>query len=250
MGDSDYLFAFSKRDYGIFLKDGVPEKKLYILSHPLARENREFFKKVFFDKLKKEKKSGKITLLLLPNIEIGFRRSDYSLIPREERYKKWKEIATLVSENLPNWKILIKPHPDLKGINKIKGLFKFISGDISVADPKEPVDKFIEMADIIIGLPLSSSTTLFTASLQCPQKPIISLDFLHEVMGDYYREFNGIDYVENAEKFLRVLKLIKDNKYRRVNYAGNQKEKNPKEFGNTVELLEYLLQNKVNLIKE
>ncbi len=241
MGDSDCLITFSKRDYDVFLKDGVPPEKLYILAHPLARKNREFFEKVFFNKPKKEKKSSKVVLLLFPIEEIGFRRKDYSLIRGEERYKKWKEIAILIFKNLPDWKIIVKPHPDLKDINEIKSLFSFNSGDIEVVDPKEQVDKFIEIADIIVGLPLSSSTTLFTASLQCPEKPILSLDFLQEVFGDYYKNFEGIEYIDNKDNFVNILQLIRDNKYQKKYQKPEKRKLNEKEFPNTVAMIESLL---------
>ncbi len=240
MGGSDYVSVFSQFFYNI-LKKEISEEKLYILGHPLARETRRFFEKVFFNKSKKEKKSGNVALLLLPNVEIGFRRKDYSLIRKEERNKKWEEIAILTSRNLPDWKIIVKPHPDLKDLNKIKNLFISSKGSIEIVNPKEQVDKFIEIADIIIGLPLSSSSALFTASLQCPGKPILSLDLLHEVIGDYYQNFDGIEYIDNEEKLSATLKLIKNNKY---SAKAAQKEKKPKEFQNTVELLEYLYKKK------
>ncbi len=247
MGDSDYLIVFSKKYYDVFLKDGVPPEKLYILAHPLARKNREFFEKVFFNKSKKEKKTGNVVLLLFPIEEIGFRRKDYSLIREEERYKKWKEIAILISKNLPDWKIIVKPHPDLENMNKIKSLFSFNPGNIEIVDSKEQVDKFIEMADIIIGLPLSSSTTIFTASLQCPEKPILSLDFLQEVFGDYYKNFEGIEYIDNEQDFIKVLELVRSKKYKKEIPKNKLGKMAKNEFSDTVEMFENLFSKKYQL---
>jgi len=105
--------------------------------------------------------------------------------------------------------------------------------------PREPADKYIEMARVIVGLPLSASTTLFTASLQCPQKPILSLDFEKELLGDYYKNFEGIEYIDNEKDFLRILELIRDNKYYKKNYRTKLKADS---FSNATELLEHLVQ--------
>jgi len=239
MRDADYQIAFSKRDYDIFLKDGVPAKKLWILSHPLIRKTREFFEKVYFNRLKRHKKDAKIVSLMLET-SIGFKRKDYSLISREEREKIWIEIIKLTSQILPGWKIYIKPHPDTKNFDEIKESFESISNNIEVVNPQEPADKYIEIGDIIIGLPLSASTTLFTAFLQRPEKPIISLDFHQELLGDVYKDFNGVEYIDNKEKFIKILKLIQDNKYPKKYQENKERKIKGKEFSNTVELLEYL----------
>ena len=47
MRDSDHQIVFSKRDYNIYLKDGVPAEKLYILSHPLNRKTIPFQAGIF-----------------------------------------------------------------------------------------------------------------------------------------------------------------------------------------------------------
>ena len=98
-------------------------------------------------------------------------------------------------------------------------------------DSRDSADKYIETGDIIVGLPLSASTVLFTASLQCPEKPIISLDFHRELLGDYYRDFEGVEYVDSEEDLIKLLEKIRDKKY--------QKKQNLKKEGflNTVELI-------------
>ncbi len=236
MRDADYQTVFSKRDYDIFLRDGVPAKKLYILSHPLAR-NKEFFERIYLNKLKKYKENAKIVSLMLPiDTEIGFRKNDYSLIPTEEREKNWIATVKLISEMLSGWKIYIKPHPGTKDINKIKGSLETISKNIKVVNPQEPADKYIAIADVIIELPLSASTALFTASLQRPEKPILSLDFLHEFLGDYYKDFEGIEYVDTEEKFINILESIRDNKYQKKPKTKLESEG----FSNIIELLKHL----------
>ncbi len=244
MRDADYQIVFSKRYYDIYLKDGVPAEKLYILSHPLARKTREFFEKVYFNKTSKYRKENNIAALMLPSNKPGFRKKSYSLISKEEREKNWLETIKLISKIFLGWKIYIKPHPDTKNINKIKESLELISKNVKVVNPQESADKYIEIADVIVGLPLSASTTLFTASLQCPEKPIISLDFHQELLGDYYQDFEGIEYIDSKEKLINVLESIRDNKYQKEYQKNKEKKIKGKEFSNTVELLEYLFNKK------
>jgi len=247
MRDADYQIVFSKRDYDTFLKAGVPAEKLYILPHPLARETKEFFEKIYFKRLKKHKKDREVVALMLPTEgEFGFRRKNCSLISKEEREENWTETIKLINETLSEWKIFIKPHPDTKNINKVKERLESISKNIEVVNPQESADKYIEIADVIIGLPLSASTTLFTASLQCPQKPIISLDFHHELLGDVYKNFEGVEYINSEKNFINILESIRDNKYQKKYQEKKGKKLEPKEFSNTLEMLKYLFHKKKN----
>lgn len=240
MRDADYQIVFSKRDRNIFIKEGVPAEKLYILSHPLAR-NKDFFERTYLNKFKKNRENVKIASLMLPGeIEFGFKKNNYSLIAPAEREKNWMQSIKLIAQILPGWKIYIKPHPDTKNLNRLKKNFELISKNIKVGNPQELADKYIEISNAIIGLPLSASTVLFTASLQCPTKPIISLDFYHELLGDYYRDFDGIEYIDNEDKFVKTLELIRDNKYQKK----PQVKQKPQRFSNTVELLECFLNKK------
>ena len=204
------------------------------------RETRAFFEKAFFrEKLKTANIDKKIITLMLPAENIGFRRKDLSLISEREREEERKKIIFQIVTILKGWKVYIKPHPETKQVDRIKKFFESISGNIKVVDPREPADKYIEMARVIVGLPLSASTTLFTASLQCPQKPILSLDFEKELLGDYYKNFEGIEYIDNEKDFLRILELIRDNKYYKKNYRTKLKADS---FSNATELLEHLVQ--------
>jgi len=244
--DADYQIVFSKRDYEIYLNDGVENNKLYILPHPLIRQKtRRFLMQEYFKKYQNKKRKNKIATLMLPEETlIGFRKENYSLISHEERNQEWKEIIKLIIENLPDWKIYIKPHPSTKNISQIKKEFESISKNINVVDPEEPADKYIELGSIVIGMPLAISTTLFTASLQHPEKPIISLDFKNELWGDFYEKFEGIEHINNREKFVKILKLIKDNKCckeRKKSFALRKKE-----FPNTLEMINNLYNLKVD----
>ena len=234
--DADYSVVFSKRDYDLCIKDGVPAKKLFILNHPLIRENtKKFFEKTYFsNSLNKQKKYSKILTVMLPAERIGFKRSDYSLIPEKKTQENKVRIVTLVADILKGWKIFIKPYPYALDISEIKKIFEPISNWATVVEPLEPADKYIKMSDVILGVP-PASTTLFTASLRSPKKIVLSLDLNNEFLGDIYKNFNGIKYINSEEKFIEVLNLISNNKY----YQKSDIEKDST-FSDTNELLNYI----------
>ena len=233
--DADYVTVFSERDYDLYLKDDIPKKKLCILSHPLEGKTRNMFEKIYFLSSQKEKNKTSTLTLLLPAEEIGFRKADLSLIPKEEMQKMRKEIVKLLNYILNGWKIIIKPHPDTQNIHESRRIFEAISDQITVVDPSEPVDTYITAADVIVGIP-PASTALFTASLQCPAKPILSLDFHRELMGDDFQDFEGIEYIASEEHLVRVLQSVKNNSYQRK----QKKKLERKGFASAVELIEHL----------
>lgn len=237
MRDTDYRIVFSRRDHDVHAKAGVPLKKLYILSHPLKRDTRDFFKKKLFNK-NNHKNTSKIVTLLTAAAKLGFRREDDSLIPEKERFEINMKIVNLISEVLKDWKIYIKPHPLVEDFNELKKASRSISSSIKVVDPLEPIDKYIKMSRVIIGLPLSISTALYSASLLFPEKAILSLDFNKELAGDFYKGFKGVDYIDDENKLIQTLELIKRNKFH-----GEVEKEDPriKRFSNLVELLNSLV---------
>lgn len=237
MRAADYQLALNERDYKTYLKEGVPSKKLYILPHPLSGTARSFFEKAFLPPSSNSKKGEKIAVLLLPEVKIGFRKADSSLIPNDEKMNDWIKTITLINQILKGWKIYIKPHPDIKSVKTIKLAAEAISKNIEVVDPQEPADKYIWLADIIIGLPVSASTVLFTASLQCPEKPLISLDFHQEILGDYYKDFDGVEYITDKQELMSVLESIRNKKFKK---AAAAKPKTSKELSSLIEVIEYV----------
>jgi hypothetical protein len=244
MRDSDYQVVFSKKDYNVFLEEGVPREKLIILSHPLAREAKKFFDKAYFDKYKKQQKS--LCVMVPEDTALGFVKSNQSIIiNKRDRWRNHVDIIKTIIKIFPDWKIYAKIHPDTKNFEELRGNLNKISKNIEIIDPREPIDKYIEISDAVIGLPLSASTAIFTASLQCPEKPIISLDFHKEILGDYYKNFSGIEYIDNKDLLINVLGLIKDGRYKKNNK--NKKQKG--DFPNFLNLLEYLLKNRETINK-
>ncbi|MDO8486442.1 MAG: hypothetical protein Q7S77_01985 [Candidatus Staskawiczbacteria bacterium] len=232
--DADYSAVFSERDYDLSLKDGVKQKKLFILGHPLEHAlTRNFFKKSYFFN-NQYKEAGKIATIMWPGESLEFSAQDYSLISEKQVFQSRLKIVQLIVEKLSDWRIVIKPHPSVKDVASIEKLLDGISKNISVVEPSEPADKYIEMSKLIIGLPLPS-TTLFTASLQHPSKIIMSLNLNQAFLGDAYEKFSGIEYIDEESEFARTLELIRDNKYNKKPSTSSNSR-----FSGINELLDYI----------
>lgn len=239
MRDADYQAVFNEQQHEFYKQAGVPEKKLLILPHPLITGKKIFdnFLSLPFQTEIKEKQ--KTILVLLPgDIETTFRKN-LSLISSERRISNWKKIFQVIQSILPDRKIIISTHPATKNVEVLKHELESISPKIKMLELNGPVEEHMKTAEIIIGLPPSLSTLLFAVSLQYPKKPIISLDPQRELMGDYYKNFPGIDYIVNSTDLKEKLKLIKSDKYRkqktRLTEGG---------FKNTIELIQYALGEK------
>jgi len=239
MKSANFLIVFSKRDYALYHKDGVPKRKLFILPHPLTTKTRAFFKRFLLP----QKKNKKIITIML-EMQIGIRKKDLSLIDKKEIKETRLKAVHLINQVLKDYKIFIKPHPNIsiKYLKDLKKDFGSIS-NIIIVNPVEPADKYIELSRIIIGVP-PDSTTLFTASLQNPNKPIISLDFNHELLGDSYKNFKGVEYIDDWQEFKHILKLIKSNKYKKEKILRKEEK-----FSGSVELIEHIYQKAERLKK-
>ncbi len=254
---ADYQVVFSQRDYEIHLKDAIPREKLLILSHPYLRN------KKIFNLLSPARRSGKkeksVAVMVPSDIKVGFRKRDFSPIPMLKRKKEWRELISIIQQHLPDWKIYLKPHPATKNPSDLQRVFIKVSNTV-LLDPQTPAEISMANADLIVGLPLSTSTTLFTASLRWPQTPIISLDTEEEFLGNYYKDFPGIDYVTSKTELEEKLKLIHSGKPARLNgvsRSGGYKKQSPplnpptggggltrEGFKNSIELTQYVLQEK------
>lgn len=243
MRDSSFQTVFSKKDYDIFLKDGVPIEKLYIVSHPFLGKSRKFFEAAFWKKFKKEDESRKAITVLLPEDKIGFKREANSLIPEKEVFNARRKILDLIINILDDWTIYLKPHPDIIDVQKFLSPFAGANKNIRIADKADPLDKYIEISDVILELPLAAGTALFSASLQCPEKPVISLDPHQEILGDYYKETSGIEYIDNLDKLAILLRQIKSSEYQKdiKNKIENETENI---FSDIAEFLHFLLSEK------
>ncbi len=232
--DADYSAVFSKRDYDLCVKDGVSPEKLFILKHPLGREKtKKFFERTYFSE--NGKKENKKTMTIMWSDEkIGFKNKDYSLISERELRESRVRIVKLISENLVDWKIFIKPHPAVKNISEVKDFFSQVPDNIVIVEPSEPADKYIEMSKVVVGFP-PPSTTIFSASKQDPEKIVLSLNLNNEFLGDSYKNFEGIDYIDTEDKLICALDSICHGTYER-----NKKDTSHFDFLDAGKLIEYI----------
>ncbi len=241
---ADYQVILSKRDYEIHSKDGIQKEKLLILAHPFTRN------KKIFNLLSPARRSGKkeksVAVMVPSDIKVGFRKKDFSPIPMIQRKKEWRELVNLIQQSLPDWKIQLKPHPATRNPDGLQRIFIKVP-NTTLVDHQSPAETSMAKADAVIGLPLSTSTTLATAALRWPSLPIISLDTEEELLGDYYKDFPGIDYVTTKDELEKKLKLIASGKYEKSfsppaptipsGPAGGLTEEG---FKNIIELIQYV----------
>lgn len=246
--DADYSAVFSKRDYDLCVKEGVNPEKLFVIGHPLEHKaTKEFFEKTYFSQNREKPtqtrqrggneaggENSRTLTIMWPDEKIGFKKGDYSLISGKEIQENRKKIVKLISEKLVDWKIFIKPHPAVRNTSEIKEFLGQVPNNVSIIEPSEPADKYIEMSSVIVGVP-PPSTTLFTASKQNPKKIILSLNLNNEFLGDVYKNFDGIEYIDNEKRLIATLNLIKDDKYYKKHGADSNSD-----FSDTDELLNYL----------
>lgn len=239
----DYIIGSSKNEYNFFIEEGLPEEKIYILKHPLCREStRKFFEQAyFFNSRRKYKTDTKTLTLLFPAGKIGFRRSDYSIISEEEIQKNIIKIITLITKALKGWRVFIKPHPNIPIDKELEKTLKSISNQIKITNPSDPIDKYIEISDVIVAS-AESSTATFIAHLHNPKKTILTVDFLGQFLGDFFKDFMGIEYIDNKEKLIKTLELIKKDRYKIKPYKKIDKFEK-KEFRDAVEMVNLLVKN-------
>lgn len=217
--DADYAAVFSKRDYDVCLKDGVKREKVFVIGHPLDRPAaREFFERAYFTQ-KGEREESKTLTIMWPDEVIGFQNDTHALIPEEEMRERRARVVALIAAKLADWKIFIKPHPAVKNAEVVRESLGSLPPHVSVVHPAEPADVYIARSSVIVGMP-PPSTTLFTASRQSPEKIVLSLNLCNEFLGDSYKDFEGIEYVDSEERLARMLDAIRSGTYRKKEESG------------------------------
>jgi len=214
--DSDLNLVPSSQAFRSHTNSGVPRKKLAILAHPLTRLPHDlFFGSVEARASAEPIFDGKNILVLMTSMPVGFRSKDLSLISHEERRKTRLEIIRLLRQVFPDWRILIKPHPDCVRIEAVEQYFSAVRDHLTIMPPFMPVEPLLKHSDIILDLPLSVTTTLYTAACAYPNKPVISANVTREFYGDYYRDFPEVDYVESMPELGTLLQRIKNGTFRK-----------------------------------
>jgi len=213
-GGADYYVVNLKMDCEALTCEGVPKEKLLLIDHPLAGPSRVLFEKIYFTHARRAKNIGKKKATIIwPYDEVGFRDDTHALISESVIKETNKKIVLTTLNILRGWKIIVKAHPARPDASRIKNIFKKYA-NIEVVNPLDPIDEYIETSDIIIG-PSPVSTTLYTASLQCPQKPILSIDLHKLLLGDSFRHIKGIDYIDKEKEFMAALISIRDGAYQK-----------------------------------
>lgn len=205
--DIDFIVVFSEQEAELERKIGRPEKAIKILPHPLQRNAKKIFEKVYgISKIKgKIKKENDAVTIMIDVDTFGHRKEDLSLISEDSYLKNRLSVINLLIKMLPSWRIFIKPHPMSSDayINFINKYYAKNSKRLSIVNPKEPADKYIERSNIIIGFP-PPSTTLFTSML-LSNKLVVYIDLFHELMGDAFDGYKNIKY---ADSYTTLKKII------------------------------------------
>lgn len=237
--DSDYCVVFSYREYQSYVTSGLPEKKILILSHPLVRVPELFTMITYDSSMSKSKKQNQKTLtIMLPSENISFKKADHSIIDEIETLKNRRNVVILITEILKGWKVFIKPHPGSSNIEKIRKNYEIISPLIKVADPRDAAEKYIQESDVIVGVP-PPSASIFISSLLSSNKVVLSIDLAEELTGDYFKGFNGVEYIDNEEELVNILNLISKSEYQFRTSLGLIN----KGFSSSVELIEHIFAN-------
>lgn len=211
---ADYYLAFLEQDYRALIKIGVPKDKLLLVAHPLCGVSRDFFDDSYFARAKVQANSSTpVALVLWPDAYVGFKRETYHPIAYRDILHTNLDIVKTLARNLPDWDIFIKPHPTMNHTHSLKRLLGDVAR-VTVLDPSAPLDSYIQRASLVVGVP-PVSTSLFTARLQYPHLPLLSLDFTHELLGDSFARFDGITYIDAKKDFVDTLYAIRKGMYRK-----------------------------------
>ena len=180
---------------------------------------------------------------MYPNAKVGFRKDSHKIISNQELVAERRETMAALGSILKDYKILIKTHPHIKPdyLAEVKKSFADFK-NVELVKPTDWAEGYIYAGDIILGSP-PRSLTLYTAALMYPEKVIVSLDFNKELLGDTYRNFEGVEYLDSQEQFKKLLNSVKNGQYRKQIKNQIMGDEDVKEFTSFNELLNNILIN-------
>ena len=232
--DAAYVTVFTERDRDLHIRDGVKPEKVFVIGHPADHQGtREFFEKTYFAK-RGEREELKMLTIMWPDEKIGLRADDHSLISEEEMKRNRAFVVSLLAEKFPDWKIVIKPHPAVQTIAEAQKLVGPVPDNVSIVNPLDPADIYIAQSSVIVGIP-PPSTTLFSAIKENLDAIVLSLNLHGELLGDAYKNFEGIEYIDTKEKLIAVLNSIQQGSYRK-----DSQKLDRLDFSNTNEFLKHI----------
>ena len=88
-----------------------------------------------------------------------------------------------------------------------------ITDNVLVADQYDPMDKYIEMSQVIIAPPPVTSV-LLTAKYQRPEIVLLAVNLAKEFGAEFYREFPGVQYIEDKETLQNILSSVKNSDFK------------------------------------
>jgi hypothetical protein len=217
MENIDHSFVFTVNNYNMLIENGIPEDKLFVLCHPLQTDAKAVMKYAYLGNCSKPACVKAVTIFIDIIGYWSFCKNDQALIPDDQAFNNRITVIQEVCRLLPDWIVYIKPHPMSNKIPEFLEMLRAAGldgGQIDFVSSTEPAEKYIELADIILGFP-PASTALFTSLLQCEQKPVLAIDINRELWGDAYRNFDGIEYIDSMEKLQLIIESIENESYKK-----------------------------------
>lgn len=240
--DSDLNLVPTPLDFRTHVAMGISAKRLAVLPHPLLRVPHRLYFVDPEDAQPSAQLNGQESILvLLPSEPLGFHRHDYALIGREQRRQTRLAIIHLLCEQFPTWRVIVKPHPDCGTLEEVRDYLGAVVEAVTVVSPSMPVEPYLKVCDVILDLPLSNTTALFTAACACPDKPIISANVDDEFYGDHYKNFPGVDYVDSMQELEALLHTIRAGTYQKKAVVEYPTGEGCREFAKTGDAIRYLL---------
>lgn len=241
----NYYVVFSRKDFDTCSSEGLDKNKLLILKNPYP----EGFKKVnetlvrnFVGQHANMVKSPKKKVVwMYPNARVGFKKDGLQIILSQEILETRKQVLALLAQKMKDWEVVIKTHPHIAPsyFEELKKDFASFE-NVSFANPKDWAEGYVYVCDMILGSP-PRSLTLYTAQKMYPEKILVSLDFHKELLGDTYKDTQGVEYISSKEGFEALLDKINDGSYRKTQkdvIESNAREYELKEYSNFINLLE------------
>lgn len=237
MRDSELNLVPSQAAFDSHRRSGVPSARLALLAHPLHRVPPE----LYLGRTPPSAARGTTILILLTSVAFGFRRDPpHQLIDAPSRRATRLAIVGLVRRYFPEAKLVLKPHPDCGPLSAVRDYFSPVAHDMEILPPSSPVEPQLAHCDLVIDLPVSVTTTLFTAACIRRDRPIISANVDNEFYGDHYRHSPEIDYVESLQELEDLLASVAAGRYRKRSMS-RPSGPLPLEFANTAAAVGHLL---------
>jgi hypothetical protein len=179
-------------------------------------------------------------LVLVGALGVGFERNSLRRITSGERRELRIRTVGEIARILPEWHLIVKAHPDFGSIHAVEDYLQPLPPNAIVVSPQQPVEPFLPVSDAVLDLPAPNTSTLVTAFSGFREKPIIAADLDRDLLADQYREWTGIEYVEDAQDLSALLIRIRNGDWIRKRVP----EPNPdgvREFADTNDAVRFIM---------